>query len=44
MQGSFGDATERFSGGKRKDAYKSKENKNDRAFRDKRRKRHEYAD
>lgn len=40
MQGSFGDATERFRGGKKKDNEKSKHNRQDQAFRNKRRKRH----
>ena len=44
MQGSFGDATERFRGGKKKDAYAAKENRKERQFRDKRRNRHPDAE
>jgi hypothetical protein len=41
MQGSFGEATERFRGGKKKDTDKSKNHEKDKAWREKRRKRHE---
>lgn len=43
MQGSFGEATERFRG-KQQDTSKSKENRKDRNFRDKRRNRHQDAE
>lgn len=41
MQGSFGDATERFRGGKRKDKEKEKYHQKDSEFRKRRQKRHE---
>jgi hypothetical protein len=41
MQGSFGDATERFRGGKKKDNEQSKFNKKDQDFRKRRRNRHQ---
>lgn len=44
MQGSFGDATERFSGAKKRDTEKAKFNKADKLRRQKRRNRHENAD
>ena len=44
MQGSFGDATERFSGSRKRDPEKAKHNKNDRQWRDKRRNRHQAAE
>jgi hypothetical protein len=43
MQGSFGEATERFRG-KQQDTSKSKENRKERNFRDKRRNRHQDAE
>ena len=44
MQGSFGDAQERFRGGKQKDNEQAKFNKEDKAFRKKRRNRHQDAE
>jgi len=44
MQGSFGDATERFSGAKKRDTEKSKHNKQDKNWRAKRRNRHQDAE
>lgn len=44
MQGSFGDAAERFRGGKKKDSYSTQENRKDRQFRDRRRNRHQDAE
>ena len=44
MQGSFGDAREAFRGGKKQDAFKAKENRKERNFRDKRRNRHQDAE
>jgi hypothetical protein len=43
MQGSFGEATERFRG-KQQDASKTKENRKERQFRDARRNRHQDAE
>lgn len=43
MQGSFGDAVERFSGAKKRDNEKAKSNRQDKAFRKKRRERHQEA-
>lgn len=43
MQGSFGDAKESFRGGKKRDNEKAKENKQNQAFRKRRRNRHEDA-
>ena len=43
MQGSFGEATERFRGGKKRDTEKSKHNRQEQAFRKKRRERHNEA-
>lgn len=40
MQGSFGDATERFRGGKKRDTEKAKSHEKDKEFRTRRRKRH----
>jgi len=44
MQGSFGDATERFRGGKKKDTQQAKYHEKDKAWRKKRRDRHQDAD
>ena len=44
MQGSFGDAQERFSGAKKRDSEKTQHNKKDRQWRDKRRNRHQDAE
>ena len=44
MQGSFGDATERFRGGKKKDNAQAKFHKKDNEFRNRRRNRHQDAD
>lgn len=44
MQGSFGDAKESFRGGKSKDPEKARQHRDDRKWRDKRRKRHDSAD
>jgi hypothetical protein len=44
MQGSFGDAQERFRGGKKKDNEQAKFNKKDNEFRNRRRNRHQDAD
>lgn len=44
MQGSFGDATERFSGNKKRDTEKARFNREDKQRRQKRRNRHENAD
>ena len=44
MQGSFGDAVERFSGAKKHDSEKAQHNKKDRQWRDKRRNRHQDAE
>lgn len=44
MQGSYGDAVERFRGGKQKDPEKARANRQDRNRRDKRRNRHKDAD
>jgi hypothetical protein len=43
MQGSFGEATERFRG-KQQDSSKTKENRKERQFRDARRNRHQDAE
>lgn len=43
MQGSFGDAQERFRGGKKKDTQKQKEHREDRNWRNRRRNRHQDA-
>lgn len=44
MQGSFGDATERFRGGKKKDNEQAKHHKKDNEFRNRRRNRHQDAE
>jgi len=44
MQGSFGDAVERFRGGKKKDTEQAKYHKKDNDFRKKRRNRHQDAE
>jgi len=44
MQGSFGDTREAFRGNKKKDSVNAQYHKKDRAFRDKRRHRHQDAD
>jgi hypothetical protein len=44
MQGSFGDAVERFRGGKKKDNEQAKFHKKDNEFRNKRRNRHQDAE
>jgi hypothetical protein len=44
MQGSFGEAQERFSGAKKRDNEKAQHNKKDRQWRDKRRNRHQDAE
>ena len=44
MQGSFGDATERFRGGKKRDTEKAKHHEKDKAWRKKRRDRHQDAE
>lgn len=43
MQGSFGDTVERFRGNKKRDNEKAKNNRQDQAFRKKRRERHQDA-
>lgn len=43
MQGSFGDATERFSGGKKRDSEKAKFNRQDRERRKRRQDRHKES-
>lgn len=43
MQGSFGDAKEVFRGGKKRDNEKAKNNRQDQAFRKRRRERHQEA-
>lgn len=43
MQGSFGDAKEVFRGGKKRDNEKAKNNRQDQAFRKRRRERHQDA-